>query len=238
MKRKEITKKSALSATGLFTLIELLVVIAIIAILAAMLMPALQQARESGRQSSCINNMKQLGQAFIQYTMSNEDWCVTGFKNFHRDKKPWFQLFEDSGVINQKSTNCPTTPYWSWSDGGVNYGLPHRLYGYAWGIKTTATQLKYPSRTMCFAETLTDKQCQEKLGKSNGFSSLVNEYCSPTAQAYQAIYPHNEKINTAQLDGHVQSLYMNQAIYRCRTLPWFTSNNGASWVPCQSPCIR
>jgi prepilin-type N-terminal cleavage/methylation domain-containing protein len=61
-----------------FTLVELLVVIAIIALLMAILMPALNRARELGRRSVCLGNLKQLALAWIMYTDENAGNLIRG----------------------------------------------------------------------------------------------------------------------------------------------------------------
>lgn len=67
-----------------FTLIELLVVIAIIAIVALLLLPTISRARESAKRSSCLNNLRQIGEAVMMYThlgagekFPNEDFSVS-----------------------------------------------------------------------------------------------------------------------------------------------------------------
>lgn len=80
-----------------FTLIELLVVIAIIAILAAILFPVFAKAREKARQTTCINNQKQLALAFIMYSQDNNEFF------------PPAATWTDKLALEPKVLRCPST---------------------------------------------------------------------------------------------------------------------------------
>ena len=62
-----------------FTLIELLVVIAIIAVLIALLLPAVQAAREAARRAQCVNNLKQMGLALLNYESTHGSFMAGNY---------------------------------------------------------------------------------------------------------------------------------------------------------------
>lgn len=68
-----------------FTLVELLVVIAIIGMLAGLMLPAVQQARESGRRAQCINNIRQNGLAVLNYENARNSY--PGYAQFANENK-------------------------------------------------------------------------------------------------------------------------------------------------------
>ncbi len=93
-----------------FTLVELLVVIAIIGILVALLLPAVQSARESARRLSCSNNLKQIGLAF---------------HNYH-DTYRYFPNTDAGGSITRASAFTAILPY-------LEQGPAYDLYNFSLG---------------------------------------------------------------------------------------------------------
>ena len=90
-----------------FTLIELLVVIAIIAILAAMLMPALQQARESAKKAQCLSNQKQCGLQLASYAGDNQDYVPRG-KNYDSTLQLVMPFWPDILIAGKYAADCRT----------------------------------------------------------------------------------------------------------------------------------
>ncbi len=166
---KKLSSKQTASAHGRvkllsFTLIELLVVIAIIAILAAMLMPALQQARETARTSNCRNNLKQIGNGMFAYSSDynylpmqvtpHQKWPGGGWDGFYVPG-----LFKHFGyLVGDKTWACPSEPNqpvhellgdYDYDGQGSNYAISYitgRHSGWKLHVNTNA-KVKVPNMT-------------------------------------------------------------------------------------------
>ncbi|HVJ82061.1 MAG TPA: DUF1559 domain-containing protein [Planctomycetia bacterium] len=110
---------------GAFTLIELLVVIAIVGVLVALLLPAVQQAREAVRRTSCNNNLKQLGLALANYSDAHgmfpaamQGGVASVYMNF-TGFAMMLPFLDDSARYDATNFNVSdwggTTSYYGWS---------------------------------------------------------------------------------------------------------------------------
>jgi prepilin-type N-terminal cleavage/methylation domain-containing protein/prepilin-type processing-associated H-X9-DG protein len=101
--------RSALEGSG-FTLIELLVVIAIVGLLTALLLPALSQARENGRQAACLSNLRQLYLANLTYSTECGYYAPAAPDIWGNNLIRWYGTRPAAGVPFDSRTG-PLSPY-------------------------------------------------------------------------------------------------------------------------------
>ena len=228
---KEILNQRSSSATSKsFTLIELLVVIAIIAILAAILLPALNKARQSGLDASCKSNLKQVMAASLMYIDDNDGYMIyhtTNFRTYGKNYncRSWGQQYNNSIAEqyfpDKNSVLCPAGKQPNWNDGDDwayrSYGLFRGHVGAYMKFNNLAPDKKNlnSSGKSAYGDLwATDKYMHLPNKASHSqlymFTDTRNDAGQQTYVWYlgsnksQMVLRHNGKANIAWGDGHVE----------------------------------